>query len=183
MGPELMMMSSILSAGAGLVGAVGSAGAMKAQAAADQQRAQMEQAWAQRQAREARASGQRDAQIKLHEMEAAQGKLTASAGASGGRADDQTALKLLGDIEGEGRLNAGLAQAGAEQKAAGLEYQGALNRWTADANARIKRSAATSTLIGGVLGAAGTIGQGYSKAYSPMAQRYGDTAQQSYRYG
>ncbi len=179
----MAMLPAILTAASTVIGAVGSAGAMKSQAAADQQRAQMEAAWKERQADEQRAAGQRQAGGKLREMELAQSRLTALAGASGGRADDPTVLKLMGDIEGEGRLNAKMAQAGGEKAAQGLEYQGSLDRWTADANARIKKSSANTTLIGGLLGAAGGLGKGYYDMKSPMSSRYGGESAPSYRYG
>ena len=46
-----------------------------------------------------------------------------------------------------------------------MNYQANLDRWTADANARIKNAAANRTLIGGLLSGAGQFG-------SAMASRY-----------
>ena len=75
-------------------------------------------------------------------------------------------MDLWGDIEKEGQYNASQVTTAGEQRAAGMNYQAALDKWGADANARIKRSGAKSTLIGGLLEAAG-------KGIGGMAARYG----------
>lgn len=184
MGPELMIASAVASAASTMIGAVSSSNAMNAQASADKERASIEAAWTQRRANETRGAGQQQSLQNLHEMKLAQSKLTTQAAASGGAASDPTVMNLMGDIEAEGRLNAGRTMAGAEQKAQGMEHQAALDLWTADANSRIKKSSANATLIGGMLGAAGEIGKGAynAKLGSPMASRYGG-GEQSYRYG
>ena len=51
------------------------------------------------------------------------------------------------------------------QKAAGITYQADLDSWTADANAQIKRSAAKTTLIAGLLGAGGQLAGGMAGKY------------------
>lgn len=181
MGPEMMIASAVMTAASTAIGAMGQASAMNAQAEADQKRTAIEAQWATRKANEERGAGQAAAAQKIHEQKLAQSRLTALAADSGGSATDPTVLKLMGDIEGEGKLNAGRTQAEADQKAQGMEYQAALNSWTADANARIKKSAAKTTLIGGFLGSAGQLAGGISN--SRMAQRYGSGAQPSYRYG
>jgi hypothetical protein len=175
MGPEAMMFSALLSGASTALGAVGQASAMKAQAAADQQRAEIEGQWAQRRATEERAAAQRAAAARSREAQLAQSKLVAAAGYG---ASDPTAMDLFGDIEKEGRYNAATETAAGEQKAAGMQYQAALDRWTADTNAAIKKSAAKSTLIGGLLGAAGQTVGGMSR----MAVRYSEPSS-SYRYG
>lgn len=154
---------------------------MRSQAAADKQRAAYEGEWASRRANEERAAGQHAAGTEMYKANLAQSKLTALAGASGGGAADPTVMKLMSDIEGEGRVNAGMQMAGAEQKAAGIEHQSTVDRWVANTNAQIKSSAANTTLIGGLLGAAGQMGQGYYR--SRMGARYGGEPQQSYAYG
>lgn len=181
MGPELLLASTLATAGSTLIGAAGQASSMRSQAAADRQRAAYEGEWATQRANEERASGQSAAGIEMRKAQLAQSKLTTLAGASGGGAADPTVLKLMGDIETEGRVNAGMATAGAEQKAAGIEHQSAVDQWVADTNARIKNSTANTTLIGGILGAAGGAGQSYYK--SRMGARYGGDPQQSYAYG
>lgn len=181
MGAEMMVIGGIMSAASTLVGAMGQASAMSAQAEADQKRAAIEAQWATRKANEERGAGQAAAAQKIHEQKLAQSRLTALAADSGGSATDPTVLKLMGDIEGEGKLNAGRTYAEADQKAQGMEYQSALNSWTADANARIKKSAAKTTLIGGILGAGGQLAGSLSN--SRMSQRYGGSTTPSYRYG
>lgn len=154
---------------------------MRAQAAADKQRAAYEGEWAARRANEERAAGQSAAGIEMHKAALAQSRLTALAGASGAGASDPTVAKLAGDIETEGRVNAGMAMAGGEQKAVGIEHQSTVDKWVADTNARIKNSSANTTLIGGILGAAGGMGQNYYR--SRMGARYGGEPWQSYVHG
>jgi hypothetical protein len=165
--------AALTAAGTG-VAAVGQYGAMKGQAKADQQRANIEAAWAQRKAAEERAGAQRGAFEEQRKARLAQSRLTAVAGGSGSGSDDQTVMDLWGDISKEGQYNAEAVTAAGEQRATGLEYQGDLGRWTADANARIKNAGARTTLIGGLLSAGGQFGSGYSG--SRMAARYGSGA-------
>lgn len=153
------------------VAAYGSSQAMKAQASADRQRADIEAAWNERRAGEERATAQRAASEEARKARLAQSRLTAVAGGSGSGADDPTVMDLWGDISKEGDYNEAAAIAAGEQRAAGLEYQGALGQWTADANARIKESSANTTLIGGLLSSAGQAGSGYYG--SRMSMRYG----------
>ena len=82
------------------------------------------------------------------------------------RASDPSVMRLFEGIEGEGMVNAGRAQASGQQRADGMDYQAALDRWTADTNARIKRAGARSTLIGGYLNAGAEIGRGISARYN-----------------
>jgi type II secretory pathway pseudopilin PulG len=176
-----MMAAAVLSAGATMIGAVSQSNAMKAQARTDQQRAEIESQWAERRALEERAAGQRAGGEEMRKAHLAQGRLTTLAAASGGTATDPGVLDTLGDIEQEGQYNARTAEAGHQQKAAGIQYQSNLDRWTTDANARIKQSSARSTLIGGIMGAAGQVASGYAK--TPMGSRYGTDPSPSYRYG
>lgn len=165
MGPEMMIISAVLGAAGSAVSAAGQASAMKRQAAADQQRAAIEKQWADRRATEEKAAAQRGADEEHRKAGLAQSRLTALAGASGTRPDDQTVMDLWGDIGKEGDHNAAQATAQGAQKAAGITYQADLNSWTADMNARIKRSAATTTLISGLLGAGGQFAHGMSGRY------------------
>lgn len=160
-----------LSAGATVFGARSQAQAMNAEADAAQQRAEIESQWNERRAFEERASAQRQAGEEQRKARLAQSRLGAVAGASGAGSSDPSVMTLFEGIEREGDYNAAAATAAGEQKAAGLDYQSALDRWTADTNARIKRAGAKSTLIGGYLGAAANAGQFMS---SRMATRYGD---------
>lgn len=160
-----MLISAIASAGATALGAVGQSQAMNAQADADQRRADIEAQWADRRAKDERAAAQRGASEETRKARLAQSRLTAVAGGSGG-GQDGTVMDLWGDIEKEGQYNASQVTTAGEQRAAGMNYQAALDKWGADANARIKRSGAKSTLIGGLLEAAG-------KGIGGMAARYG----------
>lgn len=166
MGPEMMIISSVLSAVGTAVSASGQASAMKAQAAADVQRADIQKQWADRRATEERATAQRGADEEQRKAGLAQSRLTALAGASGTRPDDQTIMDLWGDIGKEGDYNAAQATAQGAQKSAGITYQADLDKWTADANANIKRASAKTTLISGLIGAGGQLAGG-------MAGRYG----------
>jgi hypothetical protein len=176
-----MMAAAILSAGATAIGAVSQSNAMNAQAKTDRQRAEIESQWAERRALEERAAGQRAGGEEMRKAKLAQGRLTTLAAASGGTATDPGVLDTMGDIEQEGQYNARTAEAGHQQKAAGIQYQSNLDRWTADANARIKQSSARATLIGGLMGAAGKFGENYYR--SPMGERYSTAPLPRYRYG
>jgi hypothetical protein len=146
---------------------------MQAQAAAEQQRAAVEAQWAERRALEERASAQQAAGQETRKARLAQGRLGAVAGASGSGASDPSVMTLFEGIEKEGQQNAGLVQAAGDQKAAGITYQAALDRWTADTNARIKRAGAKSTLMGGYIGALAGLGNTLAGSMrSRMALRY-----------
>ncbi len=164
----------IVSAGLGAIGtgvtAIGQSNAMRQQAAADQQRADIEAKWTERRTQEETASAQRQASEEHRKAALAQSRLMAVAGASGSSPSDETVMKLWGDISKEGDLNARNVMAGAAQKTAGMTYQSGLDRWAADSNAAIKRSSANSTLIGGLLSGASQFGTGYYN--SRMAARY-----------
>lgn len=170
------LVSGGLAAGATVLQAKSSAEAMNAQADADQQRAGLEQQWMNRRANEERAAAQSVANQEQRQAKLAQSRLGAVAGASGSGADDPTVMQLWKGISQEGDMNAAKAMAAGEQKASGMEYQSALDRWSADSNAAIKRAGAKSTLIGGYLSAGGQMG-------SAMAMRYrtpGTTARTGY---
>lgn len=175
------MAAALLSAGATMIGAVSESSAKNMQAKVDQQRAGIQSQWAERQALEERAAGQRANGDEMRKAHLAQSRLTTLAAASGGSATDPGVLDTAGDIEQEGQYNARMAEAGHQQKAAGIQYQSNLDRWTADANAKIKRSSANATLIGGIMGAAGKTAEGYYK--SGMAARYGVDPLPNFRYG
>lgn len=181
MGPELMLASAVIGAGSTALGAVANANAQKAQASAAKQQADIQAKWDERRAQEEVAASQREASSRLREARLLQSRLTASAGASGSRADDKTVLDLFGDIEKEGQYNARNALAAGEQAAAGLRYQGDLGRSAADANARIARYGSRATLLGGVLSAGGQLAGGVG-TYR-MANRYSQPSSSSYRYG
>lgn len=169
MGPEVMMIASLGSAVASgvssIMGAKAEQKAVQAQAEADNQRTLIESQWAERRGIEERASAQRTAGDQLRQSRLLQSRLTASAGAGGGDASDPTVLSLFGEIEKEGRINAGRAVASGEQQAAGLNYQASLDRWTTAQNNQIRTNAARSRLASTTVGA---IGSGLSA----MSSRY-----------
>lgn len=170
---EIGLMTALkgLSAIGGAVATIGGVAASQNQAAAAQQKADIEGRWAERRAGEERASAQRGAFEEKRKAGLAQSRLMAVAGASGTSPADQSVMDLWGDIEKEGDLNAANVTAGGEQRAGGLKYGADLNRWSADANARIAKASATPTLIGGLLSNAGQFGREYFG--SRMAARYG----------
>lgn len=149
---------------------VSSANQMKAEAKAEQQRAEIEGQWNQRRSLEERAAAQSEASAASREARLAQSRLGSIAAASGSSASDPTVMGLWKGIEGEGRHNAAMATAAGEQRAAGLDYQTSLSRWSADTNARIKKAAARNTIIGSVFDAGSQIMK------SPMGARYGGAA-------
>ena len=160
-----------ITAGATAIGAYGSYQAQRSQASEMQQRAAIEAENADVRAKEGRAEAQDRAAIRMREANLAQSRLKASAGASGSSSSDPTIMDLWTGIEQEGQINAGREMARGESRAQGITYQSDLNRWSADANARIKKAAATSTLIGGI---GDSIG-----GFSRMRARYGGYQGQS----
>lgn len=136
-------------------------------ASAQQDAAKSQQAWADRQADEEMAAGQRKAGQEMKQAKAAQSRLMAVAGASGSGASDAGVMDIWGDIEQEGRVNAGVSQAMAQQKADGITYQAALDRWKADSQKKIANVSAIGTILGGTLKAGGEYGK------SAMALKYG----------
>lgn len=172
MDPVTMATVAAVTTAAGTaVGAYTSYQAANAQADADKQRAAVEAQWAERRSLEERAAAQRTSGDELRKARLAQSRLGAVAGASGSGASDPTVMNLFQGIEAEGSYNAAAAKATGDQRAAGIDYQSALDRWTTDANSKIKKSAARGTLIGGMLGAAGQLGSAY--AQPRMAMKYG----------
>lgn len=164
----LSLVGTGLSVVSGMQQASAQASAMEAQAKAEQDKAAVEQQWSNRRALEERASAQRTAGDYERQARLAQSRLGAVAGGSGSSGSDATVMNLWSGIKREGDYNAQTAVAAGEQKSAGLTYQSALDRWTADTNARIKTASARSTLTGGILGALGTGFSGLSK----MGERY-----------
>lgn len=182
MGPELMLASALISAGGTALGAVASANAQKAQATAAQQQADMEAKWTERRAQETTAAAQREAMNQRRQASMLQSRLIAAAGASGSRADDPTVMDLWGDIDKEATYNAGNIRAAAAQEASGLKFGADLGKYSADANARIAKRGANATLLGGMLGAAGSAAGGFGQYR--MAARYGQPSTSgTYRYG
>lgn len=170
MGPEVLAIAAAATTAAGTIySASAQADAMQQQAKADQERAVFNQQLAGAKAQEERAAAQRQSGEEMRSARLAQSRLGAVAGASGSGASDPTVMSLYEGIEGEGKRNADAVTAAGEQKAQGLTYQAALDRWTADTNAGIKRSAAKATALGGYLSAAGSFGSGVSS----MALKYG----------
>lgn len=149
----------------------GSAYAMNAQGQNEKQRAAVEGQWADRRANEERASSQIAAGEEERKARIVQSRLTAVAGASGSRADDVGVKDLWGDIGQEGNYNSLAVRAEGEKKATGIEYQSALDRMSADANASLKSTSAGTTLLGGLLSAGGKFGETYYN--SRMATKHG----------
>lgn len=162
----MLAIGSAVATGAGTIySSKVTADSMEAQAEADQKRAAMNAQWAERRAVEERAAAQSAAGNELRTARIAQSRLGAVAGASGGGASDPTVMKLWEGIQAEGDQNAARVQAAGDQKATGMGYQAALDRWSADGNAAIKRTGARGTLIGGMLTGLGQMGTGMSARY------------------
>lgn len=182
--PELATVGALLSAGGTAYSAISSSQASNAQAAADRQKADLESKMLDERAKEERSSAQRVAAEELRKARFAQSRLGAVAGASGSGTTDETVMKLWGDIGKEGSYNASQATASGEQKASGMNYQANLDRWSADANSRIKEAAGRSTLIGGLMSSAGGLANGLAGT-SKMGLRYGGYtgSESEYTYG
>ncbi len=172
-----MLASAVIGAGSTMLGAVAQSNQMKSEAAASQQRADIEGKWSERQAQDQTAAAQREAANRTREATLLQSKLTASAGAG---ASDKTVMDLWGGIEKEGQYNAANAQAAGDQAAGGLRYQTSLNKWAADANSRAAKSGAKATLLGGALSSMGQAAGGFGQYR--MAARYGQPTS-GHRYG
>jgi hypothetical protein len=155
----------VATAGSTLFRAKAESDSLKAQADSDQQRAAIDAEWDKRRSNEERAAAQSQVGNEQRSARLAQSRLGAVAGASGSGASDPTVMKLWEGIGAEGQRNADMAMVAGEQKATGIAYQSALNRWTADRNAAVKRAGAKSTMIGGAMSATGQL-------LTPMAQRY-----------
>lgn len=182
--PELATIGAVLGAGGTAYSAISSSQAASAQAAADRQKADLESKMMDERAKEERSGAQRVAAEELRKARFAQSRLGAVAGASGSGTTDETVMKLWGDIGKEGSYNASQATAAGEQKASGLNYQANLDRWSADANGRIKEAAGRSTLIGGLMSSAGGLASGLAGT-SKMGMRYGGYtgSDSDYTYG
>lgn len=174
MGPEIAALAAFAEAAAPVVAlasaGVSAVGTME-QASAAKQQARAQSEWAERRAVEERASGQQTADEEKRKAHFLQSRLGAVAGASGSGASDPTVMKVWEGIEGEGQRNAGVAMAAAEQKAQGITYQAALDRWKADADGRLAKLSAGGTILGGIGSAVGKYGE--QRARSRMAARYG----------
>jgi hypothetical protein len=144
-----------------------------ASADAAKKKAEAEGAWAQRRADEERAAGQRQASEDKRKADILQSRLGAVAGASGSGASDPTVMNIWGDIERQGDVNAGVAQASSQSKADAISYQSALDRWSADSNAKMAKIGAAGTLIGGLGSAYSKYSDGMSRLPSRMSARYG----------
>ena len=164
----------VLVAASSAVAAVGQYETSNAQAKAEENQAASNSAWSERRQTEERAAAQRQAGEEQRKARLAESRLGAVAGASGSGSADPTIMNLYERIAGEGDYNAAQAKAAGEQRTAGLSYQSSLDRWSADTNARIRRYAATTTLISDL----GKAGAGGAKTYydSPMAKRYPSAA-------
>jgi hypothetical protein len=156
---SMTMAAQMIAAGGKFAGTV-------AQGSADRQKAAIEQAWAKQQSNEARAAGQAAAGDESRKAAFAQSRLTALSGASGSSASDPTVKTLAEGIEKERQINAGRAQAAGDQRAQGIDYQAALNKWSTDTSSRIKDAAAGVSLIG-------DIGGGMAKRYGMPGPRAG----------
>lgn len=177
------------SAAATEAGTKAQADAIRAQAEADQAVAAQNQQNANAKALEEKAAAQHTAAEQIRTGRLMQSRLGAVAGASGSSASDPTVMQLFSGIEKEAQKNASYDIASGNQKAQSISYQAALDRWTADTNADIKRKSAYDTIIGGRmtaqaqrLGGQGAALSGYGSALggiSSMALKYGSTSSTS----
>ena len=171
MGPEILALTTLATTGIGAYSQI-------QQGKAGQEQAKAQQLFADRQADEEQAAGQRAAAEETRKAKFAQSRLMAVAGASGSGVSDPGVMDIWGDIEQEGRYNSAVTQTMAKQRADGINYQASLDRWKADSNAKIGKIGAIGTILGGVASAGGDF------AKSRMSARYSRGGNSSsYRYG
>lgn len=141
-----------LTAIAGIVSAVGTIAAGKAEQNNQNYLAKQEDM----KAKEEMASSQREAQQNLNEAELANSRAQALAASSGGGAGAEapTIVKLMSDTAGQGTLNANTTLYGGMERAAGLRD-----------SAKGRRAAGKASFLGSVLGGFGQAAGGFSKAF------------------
>lgn len=104
---------------------------------------------AERAARAERAGAQREAEQLGRRRDLASSRLQAVAAGSGFSATDTTALNLNDEIQRYGTYQAQMAQYGGDDRATGLNAQGAMARFSGDSAAAGSRLRAVGTVIGG----------------------------------
>jgi hypothetical protein len=143
-------------------------------AAGNQQKAagKWQQQENERQAMAERASAQRDADQLDRRRELAQSRLQTVGAASGLSTTDPTSLAISDEIERYGTMQTQMAQYGGEDRATGLNAQGAIARYSGDAAASGSRYRAVGTILGGIAGldryrnrGGGNAGAGSSSPY------------------
>lgn len=141
-----------LTAIAGIVSAVGTIAAGKAEQNNQNYLAKQEDM----KAKEEMASSQREAQQNLNEADLANSRAQALAASSGGGAGAEapTIVRLMSDTAGQGTLNANTTLYGGMERAAGLKD-----------SAKGRRAAGKASFLGSVLGGFGQAAGGFSKAF------------------
>lgn len=141
-----------LTAIAGIVSAVGTIAAGKAEQNNQNYLAKQEDM----KAKEEMASSQREAQQNLNEADLANSRAQALAASSGGGAGAEapTIVRLMSDTAGQGTLNANTTLYGGMERAAGLRD-----------SAKGRRAAGKASFLGSVLGGFGQAAGGFSKAF------------------
>jgi hypothetical protein len=141
-----------LEAIAGILSAVGTISAGKAEQNNQNYLAKQEEA----KAKEEMASSQREAQQNRTEGDLAMSRQQALAASSGGGAGAEapTIVKLMSDTAGQGTLNANTTLYGGMERAAGLRD-----------SAKGRRAAGKASFLGSVLGGFGQAASGVSKAF------------------
>ncbi len=153
-----MGLGSLVSAGGTIASGIGANAAGKAQAA------QLSQA-----ANESRAAGQRQGFEHQRTTGLALSKLQANAAASGGGADDPTVQNLGADIAGRGEYQTLMDLYTGENRARGLEDQGAAAK-QAGKNALTKSYLSAG---GTILSSAGSMANKFGGAKIPSADEPG----------
>lgn len=91
-----------------------------------------EAAYRDQQAAETRAAAQRNAMQKREQAKTVLSRQQAIAAASGGGATDPGVVDLMAETASEGDLRARYTQYEGDARAQGMNYQAAINRWSAD---------------------------------------------------
>lgn len=181
----MAQMMALLSAGTQVVGgAIQYQGAQSAaadsvalanyEATMGERLAEFESKQLKQKAREEEGAAALRARERLHDQELVQSTVQARAAASGGGASNPTVLDLMTDIEKRGSFLAGTEITAGRRAASSLRNQAAatilqaqmaspLIRARGAATAAGQRLAGTGALIGGIGGAAGTVGSAYAR--------------------
>jgi hypothetical protein len=112
-----------------------------------------------RQAGEARASSEREAEDERLKAERLGSRGLAVAAASGGGVDNPTILDILSNIESQGEYLAQGKMYSGKERSAGLLDQAAATRYNSEVSARATRAKGKAALIGSIFEGVGDIGK------------------------
>lgn len=161
--------STLVNMAGSILGGNAEARAARIAAKNSKKSAAFESAQLRQQAGQERASSQREAIEQARQARLAQSTAVARAAASGAGASDPTVLKIIGDLAAEGEYNARAALFSGEERARGLEMQGAAADFNGAAEAAGYRTYGRSAKQAGYMSGVGHLLTGVSSFY----EKYG----------